>query len=332
MRHNWPKVSELCAEIQPLADILNRNSSLENSRSEILGKIVKSFDAESGNFCYHGPDSTEASREKTTLLNLSWRYTERYIDYFHHLDPFLRIRPDIGAFRDNDIMPRPYWLDSEFFVDFIKPQKVSHLLVMRVNDANHLIGHIGLFRAPSSPGFSSSDLFKAQYVSSMLSQNYRYQRTASRCGELEQLLDQVQKTSSIGIIVLDAELNLVYRNTKTLEFGLNLSAGLRDPLQVGNQIQLPDDIVQECLSLSASFRDKFHFKPENRHLVLRQNNHQMVDVDIITLPSAPNGNGHRKPYFVVLLEAIHRAGNPNNPVTVPGGKLTPKETEIARCI
>ncbi|HEX7475613.1 MAG TPA: helix-turn-helix transcriptional regulator, partial [Dehalococcoidales bacterium] len=151
-------------------------------------------------------------------------------------------------------------------------------------------------------------------------------------GELEQLLDQVQKTSSIGIIVLDAELNLVYRNTKTLEFGLNVSAGLRDPLQVENQIQLPDDIVQECLSLSESFRCKFHFKPENRHLVLQQNNHQMVDVDIITLPSAPTGNGHRKPYFVVLLEAIHRAGNLNNPITIPGGKLTPKETEIARCI
>jgi DNA-binding CsgD family transcriptional regulator len=58
----------------------------------------------------------------------------------------------------------------------------------------------------------------------------------------------------------------------------------------------------------------------------------MVDIDIITLPSAPNGNGHRKPYFVVLLEAIHRPGNLNNPITVPGGKLTPKETEIARCI
>ncbi len=332
MRFSQTSSIEVYNELQTLNDILDQNPSVEHSQSEILKEIVKSFQAESGQFCYHGHNNNEARKESTTLLNLTWKYTQQYIDYYHHIDPFVTIRPEIGAFRNNDIMPRPTWQGSEFFVDFIKPQKVSHLLVMRFRDEGEMVAHLGIFRPPSSPGFSSRDLFKAQYLSSLFSQNFRYQRIAQRSSELEKLLEQIKPIPSSGAVVLDFNLKMVYCNPNALEFGITPQyASSAKSLAEGYDTTLPQEILEVCRNIRRLIENNPWSRPDNRHLVLWGENFQRVDVDIIVLPVESNSSKYPS-YFLILFNKVHHASAANNGPLPQNAGLTQKETEIARYI
>jgi DNA-binding CsgD family transcriptional regulator len=229
-------------------------------------------------------------------------------------------------------MPRPTWQGSEFFVDFIKPQKVSHLLVMRFKDEGEMVAHLGIFRPPTSPGFSSRDLFKAQYLSSLFSQNFRYQKIAQRSRELEKLLGQVNAIPSSGAVILDLNLKMLYCNPSALEFGITPQyAPYARSLAEGYDTVLPREILEECRNIRCFMGNNPWSRPDNRHMVLWGENFQRVDVDIIVLPVEPHNN-RCSSYFLILLNKVHHTTAANGGMLPQNAGLTQKETEIARCI
>jgi hypothetical protein len=105
MSYRWPHIDEEYYQLLRFIEDLNANASLESMQAEMLKMIVKSFKAECGNFCLHESEHGFARKDKTALLNLSWQFTDRYIKYYHDLDPFIKVMPEVGAFRNIDLMP-----------------------------------------------------------------------------------------------------------------------------------------------------------------------------------------------------------------------------------
>ena len=147
--------------------------------------MVNSFKAESGQICLHNSHKSGAIEQGTFAVNLSWHFIDQYISHYHSLDPFVSIMPEVGAFRNQDLMPSAVWRDCEFNEDFIKPQKVKHLMVMRLLNSDKLVGHIGIFRPGSTPGFTQKDLYKAQLISSELSRKVQQKQLAQKSRELD---------------------------------------------------------------------------------------------------------------------------------------------------
>jgi DNA-binding CsgD family transcriptional regulator len=318
-----------------LGDILRSDVPLKNAQEDILKAAVDVFAAESGQFCLHDSDEPSARKEKTALLNLSWRYTDQYINYYHKMDPFLDVMPEVNACRNTDLMPRSSWQKLEFNNDFLKPQNINHLLVMYLRDDNHLLGHIDIHRNGSGATFSQKELFKAQYLATMFSRGIRQKQLLEKSADLEKLLKQIIEVSSAGIAVLDSSLNSIYWNNKISEFGfppLNWKTGTG--CSRAYQPMLPHEVMDECRKLQSSMRgNRWGVKYSNRRVVLWTDQNRLIEVEIEVVPAKPDSAARQNPfYFILIFNEVHRSNFIVGAITSHERKLTPKEMEIAQCI
>jgi len=328
-------LDEESLDLKSICDVLNSDSSLESLQGNILQNVVKYFGADCGQFCLHESSHPVASREKTALVNLSWRYTEQYIDYYHDIDPFINTLPQLGAIRDTDLIPHSSWSKCEFNNDFIKPQKQNHLLVIRIHEANKMIGHLGVFNSDRSRFFSKKDLFKAQYLSTMLSQNLRLRQLTRKSTGLDAILGQVAGLSFTDVVILDSNLMPIYWNARSPDSNfIALNDGNEISTLPGSFLPpVPRYIQEECIKMRDSMRLKTGVKMENRRMLMWTNQGRQVSVEIIALPqeSQIREQGTRY-YYLLILNHVRKTGQPaaaNDSVKL---KLTSKEMEIARFI
>jgi DNA-binding CsgD family transcriptional regulator len=334
MGNAWNYLNEESLDLKSISDVLNGDSSQESLQTDILRNVVKYFGADCGQFCLHDSTQPVASKEKTALVNLTWHYTEQYISYYHDFDPFINTLPQLGAIRDTDLIPHSSWSKCEFNNDFIKPQKQSHLLVIRIHEANRMIGHLGVFNSDRNRFFSKKDLFKAQYLSTIFSQNLRLRQMTRNSSGLEAILGQVAGLSYTDVVVLDSNLFPIYWNARSPESCLADLGGGAEISAPGSYVPvMPPYIQQECIKMRDSLRSKTNLKIENRRLVLWTNQSRQVSVEIIALPQEPRpGEFACHFYFLLILNYVRRAGPANSPVEMQRSKLTGKEIDIARYI
>jgi DNA-binding CsgD family transcriptional regulator len=330
----WNYLSEENLDLKSISDVLNSECSPENLQSNILASVVRYFGADCGQFCLHDSTQPVARREKTALVNLSWHYTEQYISYYHDLDPFVNTLPQLGAIRDTDLIPHSSWSKCEFNNDFIKPQKQSHLLVIRIHEANRMIGHLGVFNSDRNRFFSKKDLFKAQYLSAILSQNHRLRQLTGNSSGLNAILGQVAGLSYTDVVVLDSTLSPIYWNSRSPESCLTDLGGGNETSYSGNYLPImPPYIQEECIKMRDSLRSKTSMKIENRRLVLWTNQSRQVSVEIIALPQEqPPGEHSCQFYYLLILNHVRKSGPANSASELQRSKLTGKEIDIARYI
>ena len=334
MGNEWNYLNEESLDLKSISSVLNSDCSLESLQSNILRDVVKYFGADCGQFCLHDSTQPVASREKTALVNLSWYYTEQYIAYYHDIDPFVNTLPQLGAIRDTDLIPHASWSKCEFNNDFIKPQKQNHLLVMRIHEGNKMTGHLGVFNSDRNRFFSKKDLFKAQYLSCMLSQSIRLRQLTRHSSGLEAILGQVAGLSYTDVVVLDSNLLPIYWNQRSPESNLfALTEDSETTTHAGAFIPpMPQYIQEECIKMRDSLRMKTSLKMENRRMVLWTNQSKQVSVEIIALPQGQYYEHGCQFYYLLILNHVQRSSTQSSPANLQRSKLTGKEIDIARYI
>jgi DNA-binding CsgD family transcriptional regulator len=333
MQSGWPRIDEEYYELLCFGENLESGFSTESSQSSLLKLMVKAFKAESGQFCLHDSHKTSAEKEKTALVNLSWKFTDQYINYYHNLDPFVWTMPDVGAFRNQDLMPSATWRSCEFFADFIKPQKINNLLVMRLLDSQRMIGHLGLFRHGAAPAFTPKDLYRAQYLSSVFSQKIKQKQFLQKSKEVDLLLKQLKDIPSAGVTVLDSDLKQVYSNLNMLEFGATGPEPTNFSCNTAGRSNLPEEVRSVCYEMARSILVSPQPHQENRHIVLWQSGRQKVDVEILTLPVEPSpGDLNHRFLLLLLFSKVDRSPVSPRVKLTNNLKLTPKECEITEYI
>ena len=336
MYQNWPHVDDEYLNFLNYIEDLNLDSQAENTYNQILKLMVSSFKAESGQICLHNSHKSGAHKTGTFAVNLSWHFIDQYISYYHSLDPFVSIMPEVGAFRNQDLMPSAVWRDCEFNEDFIKPQKVKHLMVMRLLSSDKLVGHIGIFRPASTPGFTQKDLYKAQLISSLLSRKIKQKQAAQKSEELDLLLKQLNVVPAAGVLVLDMFLNPVYSNLKMMDFETptTLGSATQDTNYGGGYAShMPDQVLTECRNLVKTLLESGGTRLENRHIVLWQPQRKKVDVEILTLPIERLAVDPNSSFCLLLIFSKNdRSETQNLSKTIGNLNLTPKEVEISQYI
>ncbi len=172
------------------------------------------------------------------LKNLDTAYCDHYRTYYAQFDPLHLTRgPDEG--NGTNRLERTFSYDlfqpTEYYNDFLKPQKIHHKLIVNLVAEKELYGRIVLTRPKKSRRFTRSEVHTAKTVSPYLAHALAHNELRRKIKLKGTLLDYVERQSSAGTVLFDERFQIVYANQKAAEtFGkVNCSGSVhadRDPI------------------------------------------------------------------------------------------------------
>ncbi len=164
------------------------------------------------------------------IKNLDKAYCNPYKTYFHQFDPLHLTRgldAGNGLKQLEETFSYDSFLPTEYYNDFLKPQKIHHKLIVNLLAERELYGRIVLTRPRKVNRFTKDEIRIAKIISPYLAHALAHNDLRKKIKLKGNILDYIEKQSSIGMILLDETLQIIYRNPKADEvFGKLKSSGL----------------------------------------------------------------------------------------------------------
>lgn len=195
------------------------NESLDTKlvRQKALHAFFHSISAEGAIFFL--PD---ASGQLTSIIlkNLEKTYCNYYKTYYYQFDP-LRLTHGLDPKKGLTYLEKAISYDTfqstEYYNDFLKPQKIHHKLVVNMVAEKEFYGRIVLTRPRKSRRFTKKEIRTAKIVSPYLAHALAHNDLRRKIKLKGSILNHIEEQSSIGMILLDESFNIIYRNPKTEE-------------------------------------------------------------------------------------------------------------------
>ncbi len=154
------------------------------------------------------------------IKNLDRAYCDCYKTYFYRFDP-LQLTYDLDPCEKHNPLEQAISYDSfqptEYYNDFLKPQKIHHKLIVNLVAENELYGRIVLTRPREHNPFTREEIRTARTISPYLAHALAHNDLRRRIRLKGNILDYVEEQSSTGMILLDGALQIIYRNPKAEE-------------------------------------------------------------------------------------------------------------------
>jgi DNA-binding CsgD family transcriptional regulator len=153
--------------------------------------------------------------------NIEDKYLRDFVNYYHKYDPFKLIQ---GRFHGNkiisleDLVPYPSFLDTDYYNDFLRPQKIHYKTVIYLKSRAELLGIIGLFRPKEFGNFSEKDVRMMKIITPYLCQALKNIEVFRKIQLENSIFKMVDQDLSSGLIILDDSMRLVHMNNKAKEF------------------------------------------------------------------------------------------------------------------
>lgn len=193
-----------------------------------------------------------------------------YSDYYYQFDPFVRAAQAAASqgnsqvIRGSDVVDTEEFLNSEFYVDFLKPQKIRFLLVFCINTQTQPTTFMGLHRAEEDGDFSDEELSMAEMLAPHLS------ATIERVCLIDDLATHQWAVNSLSaelrkpaVVILDRDYSILFSNPEAVAI-LDIDASSDVPSG-----RIPEEVIASCESLGdASSRDergRIEFEYSCRH-------------------------------------------------------------------
>jgi GAF domain-containing protein len=189
---------------------------LSSREKKALDALFHTISAEGAVFFL--PDGS-GSYTYVMLKNLDREYSEYYRTYFHQMDPLQLTR------KTDNQRNRPMALEesinydpirsSEYYEDFLKPQRIHYKLVVNLVAEKALHGRIVLTRPRKRDAFSKREMEIAKNISPYLAHalaHHDLRREVTRKGNL---LKYVEENSSMGMVLLDEDLHVIHKNPES---------------------------------------------------------------------------------------------------------------------
>jgi len=206
-----------------LTDVLEVISTASKSvdgklvRQKALHAFFHSISSEGGIFFL--PDRS-GQLTSIILKNLEKAYCKYYKDYYYQFDP-LQLTHGLGPKKRLTYLEKVISYDSfqpsEYYNDFLKPQKIHHKLIVNLVAEKQLYGRIVLTRPRKSRRFTEKEIRTAKTVSPYLAHALAHNDLKRKVRLKGSILDHIEEQSSIGMILLDESLNIIYKNPKAGE-------------------------------------------------------------------------------------------------------------------
>ena len=176
---------------------------------ETLRRLAPAFDAPTVVF---GATSRRSDECWNIAPDVDEGYVQRYIDYYHRLNPIWRIAlssPVGTALTDAMMMPRRELARTEFFNDFLRPQEVGSMLGAMVHDEFGRQSHIVVQRKRE---FERDEirLYErlAPHLQRAVQLNLKLTRLEMRCSASADALDYLEQ----GAFLVDGASRVLHAN------------------------------------------------------------------------------------------------------------------------
>lgn len=293
--------------------------------------LQKIFRAKSGGFFLSKNDSQTLDLTNSVSIGLDRHYADLYPQHYYKFDPFLAALPSHKPILTvSDLMPYHDWINLEYYRICLRPQKIHHQLAIYLYSGTRLLGSIALHRPKEAPEFSERETMIAHVLAPCLTAALENTQILTQLKTEIDLYREMDELSSKGIIVLDNELRLLYRNGKAK--ALCLSILHKQKCQAGEaereQPPLPSEILHDCLSLKRILQDRDQeqitvFKPTR----IMYGEHNEV-LKITTFPSRQFYEGISSPRFLIRIEDLSKIDNTREEALKKEYHLTDREIEI----
>jgi len=188
------------------------------------------------------------------LKNLDKKFSDSYKTYFHQFDPLQLMQGMFNVKRLNRMDNAcSYSYDSsqstEYYTDFLKPQKIHHKLIINLVAEQEMYGRIVLMRSQKAGRYNENEIRLAKAISPYLAHALAHSELRKRVELKGNILKYIEKQSSIGMILLDERLQVIYINEKADEilcaFGGSTASG-------SGRSRIPAHLLKDCREIKAT--------------------------------------------------------------------------------
>jgi DNA-binding CsgD family transcriptional regulator len=266
--------------------------------------------------------------------NIEEKYFREFRDYYHQFDPFKLIQ---GSFHGNmivkikDLVDFPSFLDSEYYNDFLRPQRIHHKICVYLKSDIELLGVVGLFRPKEVGNFSEKEIKIIKTITPYLCQTLKNIRVFRKIQIENSILKMADRDSSSGLIILNDSMGLVHMNNKAKEILKNLSEPDNGHRKLGNGENnypfIPYLVTEDCYHLKEQM-ERGSFKiiplPINRILKLSEHKKYSLCSQILTKEMS----SENRFFYLVKIDELTQQVNLDIGRLENGFGLTKREIEI----
>jgi DNA-binding CsgD family transcriptional regulator len=183
-----------------------------------------------------------ASRPTYYLKNMDKKYIQQYMDYYYLKDPLKFVagpasnpRLNLGPLHERGIvmwqnfLSYQSFISSEYYNDFLKPQKIFFEVMGYLQFEDSILGIIGMYRSRKSKAFCRNDLQRLKSLCSFITLGLNNIKIRNQFNLQTSILETLGHLSSGAVIIMDDEFNPIYLNHTAKEIcketGTNLSSG-----------------------------------------------------------------------------------------------------------
>ncbi len=188
------------------------------------------------------------------IKNLDEKFSDYYQTYFHQLDPLQLMHGMFNVNRLNRLEKACSYSynsskSSEYYTDFLKPQKIHHKLIVNLVAEREMYGRIVLMRSQGSGRYTEKETRLAKAISPYLAHALAHNELKKRVTLKGNILNYIEKQSSIGMILLDEQLQVIYINQKAEEI---LGAFSGSAAGDSGKDQIFSLLLKDCRQIQAS--------------------------------------------------------------------------------
>lgn len=233
-------------------------SGLANCRSktafenDILPAICDLFSAKTAVMHYYAGDGDQSVYYDPIYINIKPQYLDKFRDRYSKMDPFpmAALRRSIDgegyAFSSDQLVDMKQFATSEFYLYFLKPQNIYHMLIVVIMRGDKPFAFLGLHRDRDSKPFSKEEIKRANVLGPFLSAAADRVYISDELSLYKRALDTLSfGMMNKGLLILDSNLALVFANDYARTAFANRS-------EFNTEMRtLPEQIVSACRELLA---------------------------------------------------------------------------------
>jgi len=257
-------------------------------RYKVLPLVASMFRTERAIFFLADEDFERIDPSNQVTLNIDKSIGSTYARQYWQLDPVYQATKDKCkvVFRNHDLLPRSYWLQLRYYIEFQKPQHIGAELCICLRSGDTVYGMIDLLRSEQEPSFDDEDVSRANLIARHIGVSLRNALCYSRISHERELLSSVLELSSHGIVILDHRLRPVYCNYKGKEILCILCDKSVDEMGDIEIAVLPihPEIITSCMSLKKNLQhgDKFKVTPRLMNTIVGRGESYLIECVIIS--------------------------------------------------
>lgn len=305
---------------------------LDGRSEDILADLTTSFGADGAAFLSADEYQAGINLNRSYTVYTDSEYLSKYSDFFWKQDPLYKMQfgphSQRNVFKTDDVIPYSKLINLEYYQAFLRPQNLMGELIIRLDPDEDVINSISLQRAKTRSSFQDKDLQKASLIAPFLAEIFKAARKFTRINDERTLLEQWLESRTEGVMLLDANYQLLFDNSKARRFYEVVREEHGSSRESGCS-SVPDIILQDCSNLRKLWDQHASLQGASNRIISTSNNNryylQYFPIDSVI-------KGKQLSRFIIFLNELHTDEQQTGEVPTKQEKLTQREDAILQFV